>query len=589
MSSTGPSAGQPVAELNPEGIADRTTVGVFFSQAAALSGRPLIHYRSGDAWKTHTWSDMKRDAIAVASALIDLGVKQGDRVILMAENRLEWLYCDFGIQTAGAVTVPIYPTTSLDVIRKIIANSEAVIGIAGDSKLAAELPVGGALRKVVTMDSDVATWTARRPTQLAEIATRLANVKPDDLCTIVYTSGTTGDPKGVELAHRCLVDVSRAALKVFPLGPQDSTVSFLPYSHVFERINSIFVGLCFGGQAWISRGADFLLADIAEAQPTVMCSVPRVYEKMYGTVMSMVRQAPAYRRGLFSWALEVGRKRNVEKQNGAVLNAQYRLAERLVLAPLRKRLTGGRLRFFISGGAALSREVEQFFWSMGVPILNGWGMTEMSSGATSNTLTEHKFLTVGKALPGIELKIAEDGEILVKSPGNMLGYHHNPQATAETMRDGWIYTGDIGEIDGDGFVRITDRKKALFKTAGGKYIAPQPLELALMKDQLIDRAVVVGEGRPYVTALIVPDWQAAKQRGLDEAAVNAHVQQVVDSENRHFGHWETIKYFTLLAHDFTEQTGELSLKLDIKRKVVAEHFAVQIEAMYSGKSRPKDG
>jgi long-chain acyl-CoA synthetase len=504
----------------------------------------------------------------------------------MAENRLEWLYCDFGIQTAGAVTVPIYPTTSRDVITKILANSEAVIAIAGDSNLASELPLGGTLRKVVTMDVDVASWTARRPSQLAEIASRLARVTPDDLCTIVYTSGTTGDPKGVELAHRCLVDVSRAALKVFPLGPDDSTVSFLPYSHVFERINSIFVGLCFGGQAWISRGTDRLIEDIAEAQPTVMCSVPRVYEKMYGTVMSTVRQAAGYRRALFSWALDVGRKRNVEHRTGAALNAQYRLAERLVLAPLRKRLTGGRLRFFISGGAALSREVEQFFWSLGVPILNGWGMTEMSSGATTNTLSDHKFLTVGKALPGVQLKIADDGEILVNSPGNMLGYHKNEQATAETMRDGWIYTGDIGEIDSDGFLRITDRKKALFKTAGGKYIAPQPLELGLMKDALIDRAVIVGEGRPYITALIVPDWGAAKQQGLDGPALNAHVQKVVDRENQHLGHWETIKYFTLLTQDFSEETGELSLKLDIKRKVVSEHFSAQIESMYAGKKRP---
>jgi long-chain acyl-CoA synthetase len=221
-----------------------------------------------------------------------------------------------------------------------------------------------------------------------------------------------------------------------------------------------------------------------------------------------------------------------------------------------------------------------------VPILNGWGMTEMSSGATTNTLSDHKFLTVGKALPGVQLKIADDGEILVNSPGNMLGYHKNEQATAETMRDGWIYTGDIGEIDSDGFLRITDRKKALFKTAGGKYIAPQPLELGLMKDELIDRAVIVGEGRPYITALIVPDWGAAKQQGLDGAALNAHVQKVVDRENQQLGHWETIKYFTLLTQDFSEETGELSLKLDIKRKVVSEHFSAQIESMYAGKKRP---
>src|SRR5260221_2541210 len=584
--SIGTSGDQAVAELNPEGIAERTTVGVFFSQAAKFGGRPLVHYPDGEAWKVHLWSDMKRDVLAVASALIEAGVKQGDRVILMSENRLEWLYCDFGIQTSGAVTVPIYPATSPEVIAKIIDNSEAVIGIASDSALAADLPIRGTLRKVVTIDNDVAAWTKRRPAQLAEIATRLSKVKPDDLCTIVYTSGTTGDPKGVELAHRCLVDVSRAALKVFPLSETDCSVSFLPYSHVFERINSIFVGLCFGVETWISRGTDHLEQEISFVRPTIICSLPRVYEKMHAAVMSRVREAPGYRRSLFGWAVGVGRKHNVERRSGALLDAQYRLADRLVLSALRRRLTGGRLRFFISGGAALAREVEEFFWSIGVPILNGWGMTEMSSGASTNTLTDHKFLTVGKPLPGVQVKIAEDGEILVNSPGNMLSYHRNPESTAETMRDGWIYTGDIGEIDADGFLRITDRKKALFKTAGGKYIAPQPIEFALMRDPLIDRAVVVGDGRPYVSVLIVPDRGVAKQQGLDDGALKARIQGAIDEANKHLGHWETIKYFALLDHDFTEESGELSLKLDVKRKVVSQHYAAQIESMYAGKCRP---
>jgi long-chain acyl-CoA synthetase len=266
-----------------------------------------------------------------------------------------------------------------------------------------------------------------------------------------------------------------------------------------------------------------------------------------------------------------------------MLRAQHALADRLALASLRRRLTGGRLRFFISGGAALAREIEEFFWAIGVPILNGWGMTEVSSGASSNTLAAHKFLTVGKPFPGVELKIAEDGEILIKSPGNMLGYHNNPAATAEMLKDGWIYSGDIGEIDPDGFLRITDRKKALFKTAVGKYVAPQPLEFELMRDHLIERAVVVGEGKPFVTALLVPDWDAARKEGLDEEALRAHIQKVVDSINSSRGNWEAIQYFTLLPEDFSEAKGELSLKLDIKRKVVQDHYKDQIESMYSRK------
>jgi long-chain acyl-CoA synthetase len=579
-------SGQATAELNPEGMAGRTTVGVFFGQAARLAERPVVHHLAGEKWKTETWTDMKRHVLAVASALVDIGVQQHDRVVLISPNRYEWLAADYGIQSAGGVTVPIYTGTSPEAIQKIVDNSEAVLAIASDQELASRLRAGGTLRKIVTIDSEVSAWMVRRPQQLAEVAKRLAAISPDDLCTIVYTSGTTGDPKGVELAHRCLVDISRAALKVFPLTETDVTLSFLPYSHVFERINGIFIGLVFGGQTWISRGVDHLSAELGEVQPTVMCSVPRVYEKMYAAVMSRVRESPGYRQTLFHWALNVGKQRHVEKRSSAMLNAQYGLADRLVLAGLRKRLTGGRLRFFISGGAALSRDIEEFFWSCGIPILNGWGMTEMSSGACSNTLSMHKFLTVGRPFPGVELKIAEDGEILVKSPGDMLGYHKNPEATAETMHDGWIYTGDIGEIDADGFLKITDRKKALFKTAVGKYIAPQPIEFGLTQDPLIDRALVIGESRPYVTALIVPDWAAAKHQGLDEAALNAHVQKVVDEVNSHLGNWETVKYFTLLPEDFSEARGELSLKLDVKRKVVAQNYAAQIEAMYTGKSKP---
>ena len=529
---------------------------------------------------------MRRDVLAVASGLIESGVQAGDHVILMSENRLEWLYCDLAIQAAGAITVPIYPNVSDEIAEKIAADSEAKMAIASETTKDAMIKIGERFRGLALMDVEVARWVGQHPTQLAQIASRLAAIRPEDVCTIIYTSGTTGDPKGVELAHRHVVDITRAVLKVHPLTESDSTLSFLPYAHVFERINCIFAGLMFGGQAWISRGADHLSEELAEVQPTIMCSVPRMYEKMYAAVMSAVHAASGPRQSLFRWAIRVGTRYAHDSTRGPLLSAEHAVADRLVLAPLRRRLTGGKLRFFISGGAGLAQEIEEFFWAIGVPILNGWGMTETSSGACSNTLHEHRFLTVGKPFPGVELKIAGDGEILVRSPGNMLGYHKNPQATAEIMKDGWIYTGDIGELDSDGFLKITDRKKSLFKTAGGKYIAPLQLEFALRRDPLIARAVVVGEGRPYVTALIVPDREAAKKLGLDEAAVRARIQKTVDEVNAGLGNWETIKYFTLLPEDFTEQSGELSLKLDVKRKVVAQHYMDQIESMYTGKTRP---
>ena len=529
---------------------------------------------------------MKRWVLAVASALVDAGVKAGDAVIVISENRVEWIYCDVAIQSVGAITVPIYPSSPPELAQKIASDSGAVLAIASGDKLARKLVPTARLRRVARIDTDVAQWVKQEPQRLAEIRSRLEAIKPDDVCTIVYTSGTTGEPKGAELAHRNLVDISRAILEVFPLGPDDSTLSFLPFSHVFERINGVFIGMMFGGQAWISRGTDHLAEELCEVKPTVMNSVPRVYEKMYGAVMARVREAPAVRRALFRWAIRVGTQYAHTATPSPWLRWQHDLADRLVLAALRRRLTGGRLRFFISGGAALAREIEEFFWAIGVPILNGWGMTEVSSGASSNTLAVHRFLTVGKPFPGVELKIAEDGEILIKSPGNMVGYHNNPAATAEMIKEGWVYSGDIGEIDPDGFLRITDRKKALFKTAVGKYVAPQPLEFELMRDHLVERAVVVGDGKPYVTALIVPDWDAARKEGLDESGLRAHIQKVVDGANATRGNWEAIQYFELLPRDFSEAEGELSLKLDVKRRVVQEHYKQQIESMYERKKPP---
>ncbi len=518
--------------------------------------------------------------------MIEAGVKPGECVILVAENSVEWVVCDFAIQAVGAITVPVYPNSPPDIAQKIAANSRAVFGIAADTQLASKLTVDDPLRDIALIEHHVADWISKGPRQTEEISRRLGAINADDLCTIVYTSGTTGDPKGVELAHRNLVDTSRAAVQVHPVTDQDSALSFLPYSHVFERINDIFAGIVYGAQFWISRGPDHLAQELAEVQPTVMCSVPRMYEKMHATVMDRVREASPSRQRLFGWAVGVGKRRfHVERPN-PWLALQHRLADRLVLAPLRERLTGGRLRFFISGGAGLAREVEEFFWSIGVPILNGWGMTETSSGVCSNTLHEHRFLTVGKPFPGVQVKIAEDGEILVKGPGNMRGYHDQPQATAEVLKDGWVSSGDIGEIDSDGFLKITDRKKSLFKTAGGKYIAPQPIEHSLLANPFITRAVVIGEGRPYVTALVVPDWESARKHHLDAAAVEASVRKTVDEVNAGLGPWETIKYFTLLEHDFTEEAGELSLKLDVKRKAVAQNYRAEIDAMYTGKAKP---
>ena len=529
-----------------------------------------------------SWDELERRVIAVALGLIEAGVKPNDSVVIMSENRVEWIYCDFAIQSIGAMTVPIYPNVSAEAAQTIVTDSAATLGIASDAEVGARL----APLRVVTIDKEVPEWVAAEPRQTSEIARRLSAIQPDDLCTIVYTSGTTGVPKGVELRHRNLVDISRAAMKVHPITDRDYSISWLPYAHVYGRINDIFLGVVIGLTGWISRGPDHLGEELREIRPTIMNSVPRVYEKMYAAVMARVHRSSSTRRAIFEWALGVGTRFSRTPEPGPFLRMQRQVADRLVLRSIRNLLTGGNLRFFVSGGAGLAREIEEFFWALGVPILNGWGLTETSSGVCSNTLHEHRFLTVGKPFPGVELKIADDGEILVKGPSIMRGYHNKPEATAEVMKDGWFCSGDIGEIDADGYLKITDRKKSLFKTAGGKYVAPLQIEHELLSDPLITRAVAIGEGRPYVTALIVPDWDAAKSEGLDETSVRTRVQQTVDRANAGLGHWETVKYFTLLARDFTEEAGELSLKLDVKRKVVAERYQDQIEAMYAAKQKP---
>ncbi|HYM66951.1 MAG TPA: AMP-dependent synthetase/ligase, partial [Patescibacteria group bacterium] len=517
------------------------------------------------------------------------GVKPRDSVLLLSENRLEWLYCDFAIQAAGAVTVPIYAGTPAEMVKAVVANCDPVLAIASNDEAAGKLAGVPTLH----MEREIAKWIGRPPVDVSDVVARLEKIAPDDLCTIVYTSGTTGDPKGAELAHRNIVDSTIAALQVFPLTREDSLLSWLPFSHVFERINGFFSCVMFGGQTWISHGVDHLTDDLGEVKPTALLSVPRVYEKMHSAVMQRVREASAVRRLLFRWAMRTGVNHSHTTNPGPVLSAEYRLAERLVLGPLRTRLTGGRLRFFISGGAALAQNIEEFFWAMGVPILNGWGMTETSSGVSSNTLSEHRFLTVGKPFPGTELRIAPDGEILSKGPGNMLGYHKNPTATAETLKDGWVYTGDIGQLDGDGFLKITDRKKDLIKTAQGKYVAPQPLEFELQQCEFVEQAVVIGEGKPYVTALIVPAWPAVNEKIpgppeelVHDARVVSLIKPRVDSLNKNLGSWESIKYFSLLPRAFNEEEGEITPTLKIKRRVINTRYREKIESMYEHRAKP---
>jgi long-chain acyl-CoA synthetase len=577
------------------GSAPRSIPGVFLSQAQKLGQRDYLHFFVQDRWQALTWAETAERATRVACALVEAGVRPGDHVALMSPNRHEWLYCDFGIMAAGAVTVPIYPSLLAKVAGYIAEDSKARFAIASDAGMAAKLANHSFPKHTFTMDEDVKRWTETEPTAdaRAQVALRLAELEPDDVATVIYTSGTTGDPKGVIFAHRHFIDSATAALKMFHIGPEDELLSYLPYSHILERVDGIFIETTAGCSLWLARSLDTLVEDIHVARPTMMLGVPRVFEKIYESVYDQVRKQPVHKRAIFRWALGIGAAR-LRGKPGPWLRFRVRLAERLVLTPLREKLTGGRLRFFISGGAPLNEKVEEFFWALGVKILQGWGLTEATSGVTSNTEELHRYRTVGIPMPGTQIRIADDGEVLVQGPGVMNGYKNKPEATAECISNGWLNTGDMGFVDQDGFLTITDRKKDLIKTSGGKYVAPLPIEAQLENDRYVKSSLVVGDQRPYVVALIVPDWPALSadtgitgepKRLANDSRIRDRYEALVNSVNQGLASFESIKYFTLLDRDFSEADGELTPTLKKKRRVISQHFGAEIDEMYEAHKR----
>ena len=575
--------------------ATRTIPGVFFEQATRSGEREYLRFFRDGSWHGLGWTEMAERARRVACGLIAAGLKPGDHVALMSENRVEWLYCDLAILASGGVTVPIYPSLPARVAGYIADDSKIRLAIVSSEELAAKLTGHDYPSRIFRIDTDISRWVDKKPgAELeSELASRLESLTPDRVATVVYTSGTTGDPKGVMLTHRHFVEMGRSSLQAFHLGPDDLILSYLPYSHVLERVDGIFIETMAGCSFWLARGLDTLVEDIQASRPTVMLGVPRVFEKVYEAVFDQVHGQPVYKRAIFRWALGIGAAR-LHGHPGPWLRLRVRIAEHLVLKSLRTRLTGGRLRFFISGGAPLNEKVEEFFWSLGVKILQGWGLTESTSGVTSNTEEDHRYRTVGKALPGTRIRIEEDGEILVSGPCVMLGYKNRPEATAEAISDGWLKTGDMGFVDSDGFLTITDRKKDLIKTSGGKYVAPLPIESQLENDRYVKASLVVGDQRPYVVALIVPDWEALRaDNGLpgepgspaNDAALRARISATVDEVNTGLASFETVKHFTLLDRDFTEAEGELTPTMKKRRHIIANHFQTQIDAMYSSRKR----
>jgi long-chain acyl-CoA synthetase len=555
-----------------------------------------------------------------------LGLQRGDRVALIAESRPEWILTDLAVTTAGAVTVPVYPTISAAQTRYILHDSGARIAVVSTAEQLAKVqavrhqlpaieavilidgPAGEPSPSVLAFDEVQQRGHARMMAEWGvarEFRDAAREVRPEDLATIIYTSGTTGEPKGVMLTHGSLVANMFSGAQALEVYEEDVALSFLPLSHAFERM-VCYVYLLRGVTIVFAESLDTIGRDVAAVKPTVFTGVPRVYEKMHARISQTGQSGSAAKSAIFRWAAGVGVARGRAILSGRrpspLLALQAALADRLVFSRIREGV-GGRLRYLVSGSAPLGTAVAEFFHGLGLPIIEGYGLTETAPILTVNPAAAPRAGTVGKPVSGVELRIAADGEILARGPNLMAGYYNKPEATAEAIKDGWLHTGDIGSIDADGYLAITDRKKDLLVTSGGKNIAPQPIENVLKQSPLIAEAVVLGDRQKFVSALLVPDFAALERRLRDlgrppegsnsgaspslerEQLVKRHdvvalFQEIVDGLNRELSQFERIKRVAILPREFSIETGELTPSLKVRRKVVEEQWRDEIERIY---------
>ncbi len=561
-------------------------------------------------------TDISSAAFAAAVRDVSLGlqcfgVQPGDRVAIMSESRPEWEVADLAILTAGAVTVPVYPSLSAQQARYILEDSGARAAIVSTEAQAEKLrairgglPRLSAIAVIETPSSDASfeAFAARGRVALAENpglgdrhAERVRTIAPGDLATIIYTSGTTGEPKGVMLSHGNLLSNVEATQGILPVTSDDVALSFLPLSHSFERM-VFYKYLYNGATVAFAESLDTVARDLPRIRPTVMTGVPRVYEKFHARILENVAKASVPRQRLFAWAVEVGRTRSrlllSGEPIGLALRLKHALADRLVFSTIRERTGTTRLKHLISGSAALSPAIAEFFHAIGLTVIEGYGLTETSPVLTVNPPDRIRFGTVGRAIPGVELRIADDGEVLARGPNIMQGYYRQPDATREVLRDGWFHTGDVGRLDAEGYLTITDRKKDLIVTSGGKKIAPQPIEMRLKANPLVAEAVVIAEGRRFPAALIAPNVTAlAKQVGdapgvsrdalVARADVRALYQRIIDEVNEGLAQFERIKRFALLPSELTIESGELTPTLKVRRRAIEERYRDVIDKLYA--------
>ena len=570
-----------------------------------------VSLRVNGRWVPTSSAEFLRRVAGLSNSLELLGVKPGDRVGLFSPNRPEWHIADFAILGLGAADVPIYFNESPERIAYILNHSGAeVVIVAGELQSRRLLECRDRLTSVKQiicsagppeLGEDILRFETlvaeTGDAAIAEYRLRVARVTPDQVATIIYTSGTTGEPKGVMLTHNNLSSNEETSVRPYRMNPADQAVSFLPLSHVYERVTSyayLFHGV---PVAYVERMEDLPQA-LLEVRPTLAAAVPRVFEKLYANIMQKGREATGAKRRVFNWATRVARESVRWKAYGedgpAALHVRWSIADRIVYGKIREGI-GGRFRAFISGGGPLSPALLEFFWSVGVPVYQGYGLTEASPVVSANYPGANKVGTVGQPIENVSVRIAEDGEILVHGPCVMKGYFQRPEETSSVISpDGWLATGDIGRLDEQGYLYVTDRKKDLFKTAAGKFVAPQPIENLLKVSPLILNAVLVGDRYKFITALIVPNFAnvaaAAREQGKtfatpEQMAADSWVHELIGREvaqvNAKLAQYETIKRFALLDHDFTFDGGQLTYTLKLKRRVIDERYAKIIEGLYA--------
>lgn len=576
-----------------------------------LLGYSLENYRKSDMvaakhdgrWVKYSTESFVGQVNMLSLGLIARGIKKDDKVAIMSSNRPEWNICDFGIIQIGAAVVPMYPTLAESDIKFIIRDADVKIVFVSD------LQLYNKLNKVRTEEDTafeifsfdkidgVPHWSellkSDDDASFQSLDAYRQAISPDDLLTLIYTSGTTGTPKGVMLTHDNLISNFKASSVLYPKGFKKA-LSFLPLSHIFERM-VLYMYFYLGISVYYAQSIDTIVTDLSEVKPHGFTTVPRLLEKVYDRIVAKGSELKGIKKQLFFWALNLGLRYELNGANGFWYELQLKIANILIFKKWREAL-GGNILALVSGGAALQPRLARVFRAAGMPVLEGYGLTETSPVIAVNGLgpDESKFTTVGKPISGVEIKIAEDGEILCKGPNIMKGYYNRPDLSAEIIdKDGFLHTGDIGEMVDGKFLRITDRKKEIFKTAGGKYIAPQILENKFKESPYIEQVIVIGENQRFPAALVLPDFSALKgwcernnitystnKEMIRDQRVIDKIQSVIDHFNQNFGHWEQVKKFELLSEEWSIDGGELTPKLSLKRKVILEKYKAQVENIY---------